>query len=357
MKILLIGGTGRLSLDTTRLCLEKGHQVYLINRGHRNIIKDNNIHYLIGDINDEQSAEKALGNEKFDVIVDYLVYKLETLRARISFLKNRMEQYVFISSATVYPKTDREVDESFQIGNDGWGYAKEKRLCEEYLREHGSSYPFHYTIIRPYVTYDNRRIPFPIISKQSSWNLIYRIQNDLPLLMPGDGNQLVTLTSTIDFARGIIALLGNTEAYEEDYNIVGDTVVSWNDVVHAIEKHIGKKAHIVYCDTSVLAKAVPDLAEELVYDKANSHIFCNEKIKSIAKDFTPCISIEQGMKRTVDYLLANKKEQIFDRSWNAMENVLCEKYGKAVVKASISDHYLYFKMNNKILRKIKRILK
>ena len=33
-KILIIGGTGTLSIDVVKLSLSKGHQVYILNRGN-----------------------------------------------------------------------------------------------------------------------------------------------------------------------------------------------------------------------------------------------------------------------------------------------------------------------------------
>ena len=50
MKVLLIGGTGRLSLDTTVMCVNKGYDVYLINRGSNNDMSCKNLHYIISDM-------------------------------------------------------------------------------------------------------------------------------------------------------------------------------------------------------------------------------------------------------------------------------------------------------------------
>ena len=357
MNVLLIGGTGTLSSDTAQLCINRGFDVYLINRGHKNTYKGSNVHYLIGDINQFDSASKALKDESFDVVVDYLVYTLETLKKHLAILKNRARQYIFISSATVYPIQDGVVKEGDTIGNDGWVYAKNKRFCEEYLRKNAKELTYQYTIVRPYITYDRKRIPFPIISKKSCWNLLYRISNGYPILMPGDGNQKVTLTSTIDFAVGIVGLFMNQDAYGEDFNIVGDSVATWNEVVGVIEKKLGKKANIVYVETEKLADKLPVLAGEIIYDKANSHFFNNEKIKRIVPEFRTTLDVETGIGRTVDYLMSSKEIQIVDEYWNAFENVLCNKYGEIGCKVSLKQRWQYFKAQSKLAIRVKKALK
>ena len=44
MKVLLIGGTGTISTAVTRLLVQKGWDIYLLNRGHRNDILPDSIH-------------------------------------------------------------------------------------------------------------------------------------------------------------------------------------------------------------------------------------------------------------------------------------------------------------------------
>ena len=54
MKILLIGGTGKISMAISKQLLKEGHELYLINRGRRNEELENcSLHSpisLIGDI-------------------------------------------------------------------------------------------------------------------------------------------------------------------------------------------------------------------------------------------------------------------------------------------------------------------
>lgn len=355
MKVLLIGGTGTLSSDTTQLCIDRGYDVFLLNRGNRNVFEAENLHYLIGNINDVENTKKVLSEYSFDVVIDYLTYDVETLKKRIAVLGSLVKQYIFISSATVFSGSKGIIDENSPLDNDGWIYSKKKHLCEEYL--HNMELPFQYTIVRPYVTYGNRRIPFPIISKNSFWNLIYRIENRLPILMCGDGNQMVTLTHTRDFAVGICGLFLNEQAYGESFNIVGNNVYTWNDVIRIIEDTINEKAIVINVPTEQLADEIYTLREELLFDKANSHIFNNEKILRVVPEFKSDITLDVGLRETIHNLCTTSSLHQVDEYWNAMENVLCKRHGYRNVRVTFRQRYLYLTREVGLMQKLKKLIK
>ena len=53
MNILIIGGSGILSTDFTRRCLDAGHAVYMVNRGKRTAFIDNRATLIIADWRNE----------------------------------------------------------------------------------------------------------------------------------------------------------------------------------------------------------------------------------------------------------------------------------------------------------------
>ena len=354
MKVLLIGGTGTLSSDTTQLCIDRGYEVYLFNRGNHNTYFAKNLQYIIGNVNDIESAYDLIEKYQFDVVVDYITFDLETLKKRIAVFSGKTKQFIFISSATVYPPQNGLISESCQIGNDGWKYAGNKRICEEYLRN--TQLPFEYTIVRPYVTYGIKRIPFPIISKKSCWNLIERINNGLPVLMCDDGSQQVTLTHTRDFAVGIAGLFLNPRSYSEDFNIVADRVYTWNDVIRIIEEHTGKEANIINVKTEIIAEEISSLREELLFDKGRSHRFDNNKLKDAVPEFIMNIDLNTGLGETVEFLISDEGSHVYDEVFNATENVLCKKHG-ADVKVTLKERMLYFYNENIYFQRIKLKLK
>lgn len=357
MKILFVGGTGRLSLDTVLLSVSQGHEVYLFNRGSNNTMAFDNLHYILGNINDVAGAKAKLEGYEFDAVIDYLTYTVNTLKDRIEVFNGKTKQYIFVSSATVFKPRGEAISEKSDIGNDEWTYCKHKLICENYLRNNASMFSFAYTIVRPYVTYDKKRIPFPVISKKSCWNLMYRVEHDLPIIMCGDGEQRVTLTSTKDFAVGMLGLVGNEKAFAEDFNIVGDFQYSWNDVIREVETYLGKKAVVVYVPLNRIGKLIPSFSQEVLYDKGLSHCFDNDKLKSVVPKFQTTVTLHDGLKETLDFLAANADQHKLDSEWNAMENVVARKSGYDGASVSFHDIWLYVKNERIRVGNIKRAVK
>jgi nucleoside-diphosphate-sugar epimerase len=73
MKALFIGGTGIISSACTKRALEKGIDLYHLNRGKTQVdSKISESHQIIVDIRNRNEAEKALKNHTFVVVVDWI---------------------------------------------------------------------------------------------------------------------------------------------------------------------------------------------------------------------------------------------------------------------------------------------
>ena len=78
MKILLIGGTGTISLAVTKKLLSMGEEVFLLNRGSYQAQSLQGVTYLQADVNGEESRiEELLKGHTFDVVADFIAYRKE----------------------------------------------------------------------------------------------------------------------------------------------------------------------------------------------------------------------------------------------------------------------------------------
>jgi len=103
MKVLFIGGTGNISSYVSKLLLEKGFDLYLLNRG--NIKLDlPGANYFKGDIRNKEEIIKILSNQKFDVVVDWIAFIVDHVEFDYELFEDRVKQYIFISSASIYQK-------------------------------------------------------------------------------------------------------------------------------------------------------------------------------------------------------------------------------------------------------------
>ena len=71
MKILFIGGTGKISSAVSRQVIELGHELYLLNRG-RQAQNPPGSRSLKADVNQPKAARAALRDLQFDVVVDWI---------------------------------------------------------------------------------------------------------------------------------------------------------------------------------------------------------------------------------------------------------------------------------------------
>jgi hypothetical protein len=73
MKALFIGGTGTISAAISRKLLERGWELWLLNRGNRNGALPKGAREIRCDITDEAEAAKKLAGLSFDVVADFIV--------------------------------------------------------------------------------------------------------------------------------------------------------------------------------------------------------------------------------------------------------------------------------------------
>ena len=371
MKVMLIGGTGVLSKDIAAQCITSNFSLYMINRGNRKeyIPKGSNV--LIGDIiNEPDTLFSKLEGLCFDVVVDFISYTPEQLSKKLQLFKDKCKQYIFISSATVYSNefSSEYITEKTPVTNYSWNYSKNKILCEELLADEWQKNGLHYTIVRPYITYGDTRIPFAFNSKKNQWTLVDRIINEQPVVVWDNGENLCTLTHTKDFANGIIGLFMNTKAFEQAFHITSEENLPWSEVLNKIAEAVNKKARVIFIPSDVIELNFIGMKGELTGDKAITRKFDNTKIKSIVNDYFCDISFSEGIKKTINNYQKSPELIKIDHEWNAKVNHLIYRYNKhntneiRDLKTRISDEIEFFKSNiviiyYKFYRAFKRIIK
>ena len=163
---------------------------------------------------------------------------------------------------------------------------------------------FPVTVVRPSHTYDNRSVPVGIHGAKGSWQVLRRMQQGKPVLIPGDGTSLWTLTYNEDFAPAYIGLMGNSHAIGEAFHITGNEVLTWNQIHETIADALGVKLKAYHVASDFIAcPGVNDYAGALLGDKANCVVFDNSKVKTIVPDFCTRIPFHDGVRLALDNIL------------------------------------------------------
>ncbi len=332
MKILIIGGTGTISAAISQKLAESEHELYLLNRGNLNGELPSRICFIKADINDEKEAEEKLYGMDFDVVCDFIGFVKPQLERDFRLFNGRTRQFVYISSASAYNKPPRDyvTDEGTSLGNPYWEYSRNKIECEEYLMKMYREKGFPITIVRPSHTYCEKAVPLGVHGKNGSWQVIKRMLEGKPVIVHGDGTSLWTMTDSRDFAKGFIGLLGNPHAIGEAFQITSEETLTWNQIYKTIADCLNVEYKPYYVSSAFLA-AVSDYDFEgsLIGDKSNSVVFDNGKLKRAVPDFAPSVRFEEGVKRTLKYVLGHKECQTEDKEFDEW----CDKVIGALEKA------------------------
>lgn len=314
MKALFIGGTGTISTDVVALAQQRGWEVTLLNRGSKKIPEG--IRSIVADINDERAVAKAIEYESYDVVAQFIAYTAADVERDIRLFQNKTGQYIFISSASAYqkPLADYRITESTPLANPYWQYSRNKIEAEEVLMSAYRTSRFPVTIVRPSHTYNGTKPPVCVHGNKGNWQILKRILDGKPVIIPGDGTSLWTLTHSKDFAKGYVGLMANPHAIGNAFHITTDESMTWNQIYQTIAEALGKPLNALHVASDFLAAHGEnyDFRGELLGDKASVVVFDNSKIKRLVPDFICTISMAEGLRQAVHYMLAHPESQTPD---------------------------------------------
>lgn len=333
MKILFIGGTGTISSACSDLVLERGHELFLLNRSITTKYPvPEGAAVLQADVYAEEArVAKLLADQHFDAVVDYIAYTVDDIERDLRLFRGKTNQFVFISSASAYQKPVRNylITERTPLENPYWEYSRNKIACEDRLMFAYLQEGFPVTIVRPSHTYGHSQIPFGVSSWQHPWTVIDRMKRGQKIIVHGDGTSLWVLTWNADFARGLVGLLGNEKAIGEAFQITSDEVLSWDQIHLEVYRALGLEPNIIHIASDLIAAYHPPSWGSLVGDKANSVVFDNSKIKRFVHDYACEVSWAQGVRLSLEWFEAHPEFQTIDHEMNSLWDQIIASHVRA----------------------------
>jgi nucleoside-diphosphate-sugar epimerase len=336
MKALLIGGTGTISgAITRRLAQDENWELYLLNRGRHAFDIPANVKVIHGDISNEEEAAKLMEGMQFDCVCEFTAFTPDQVERDIRLFSGKTKQYIFISSAAAYqtPPPSPYMTEGMLLRNPYWQYARNKISCEEVLLKAFREDNFPITIVRPSHTYNERHIPFCLEAPRGSWPVIKRMMEGKPIIVPGDGTSLWTITFNEDVAKGFTGLMGNMHAIGEAVHITTDEPLTWNQMAQAVADEIGAKYIPYNIPTSVISTLNPAWGEGLEGDKRHSVIYDNSKIKRLVPGYCATVSWREGVHRCMKNILSHAELQPQDADFDKWCDGMIGIYDKALDEA------------------------
>ena len=279
-KVLVTGGTVFVSRYIAEYYVEKGYDVYVINRNSRTQSEGVNLlqadRHNIGDI---------LSEIHFDAVID-TAYTSEDVGLLLDALGS-YEDYILISSSAVYPEYHPQpFKEGMKLAeNKYWGkYGLNKIKAEEMLMERN---PNAYILRPPYL--------------YGQMNNVYReafvfecALADRKFYLPKDGSMKLQFFHINDLCRFIDIILKDKPS-EHIFNVGNKDMISVREWVSLCYRVAGKQAEFVN---------VYDDIEQRNYFSFLNYEYCLDvsKQQELMPDTKPLID---GLKESFDWYQAN----------------------------------------------------
>ena len=310
MEILIFGGTGAMGVPLVEILKKEGHEIYVTSR--KQMTSRDNLHYIQGNAKDPFFFASLL-NRKYDVIIDFMVYGTDELERRLPELLSHTDQYCFFSSSRVYAESRQPITEESPrlldvctdqeyLHTDEYALAKARE--EDLL---GKSKEKNWTIIRPYITYNDYRLQLGVYEKE---NWLYRALQGRTIVLPKDiADRKTSLTYGPDVAAAIKNLIGNEKAYGQAFHVVNTESLTWREILDIyldiIEKKTGKRSKVKMIDNSLGLQKVWN-PWQIKYDRMYDRVFDSSKIQEVCGTYH-YKDIKSGLEECLGHFLDNPK--------------------------------------------------
>lgn len=290
-KVLLLGGTGAMGVYLAPELRKRGYQVYITSRS-AHTSDDPDIIFLTGNAKNIEFLRQVL-DKKFDVIVDFMIYKTEEFRGRYQELLDTGAHYIFVSSYRVYgdsrdgpitedsPRLLDSVADPEYLKTDE--YALTKARQEDILR---TAERKNWTIVRPAITYSKDRFQLGTLEAQ---DFVRRALMGKPVVFPRQmlGKQ-ATMSWAGDVAKLIACLIENEKAMGQTYTVSTSEHHSWKEIMGYYQEILNLQVKIV--DLAVYEKVVGG-PYQIKYDRMLNRVVDNRKVLEATgmrqEDFMP----------------------------------------------------------------------
>ena len=305
MRILILGGTGAMGVYLVKILSKvKDVEVIVTSRFSRQDFA--HVRFVKGNAREDSFISSLLTDMHYDVIVDFMNYNYEEFESRHQMLLSSTDHYVFLSSSRVYDYSstplredsprllDTTTDDTFLATNR---YALRKAREENMLIRSGYT---NYTIIRPYITYSERRLQLGICEKED-W--LWRVLHDKEILFSANVlDKKTTLTFGKDVSQGIanIVLCGHPTGMP--VHITTEETMTWGEILELyrviIKKETGKDITLYTSPDIHSLEEIYEGGYNTIYDRQWDRCFCHERAEQL------CGHIDyRGMKEGLTHCL------------------------------------------------------
>jgi 2'-hydroxyisoflavone reductase len=309
MRVLVVGGTRFMGVDTVERLLERGHDVTLFNRGSRPGLWGDRVRELHGDRTNPSSLTR-LGGEQFDGAIDFCAYTAPDSEALLR-VQGDVQRLVHISSGTVYRLDPRlPWAEETPLGPaELWGeYARGKIACERVLQTRRPADAATTVVRLPWVlgarSYAERGV-----------FVLNRLLDHEDVLLPGDGKAMHQFVSAEEVAHSLVAILERFDCGWRAFNIASPGFTSLEGFVELCAEVAGVEPRIRRVGGGVTGTGSPVFVmADAVFPFPNANYLLDLGASVAAGVAPPPTTLEEMLRSELHALAANPERRTWRRT-------------------------------------------
>ncbi len=314
MSILVTGVAGFIANKTAEFLLKSKKEVIGVdnindyydvrikNYRLKRLKKYKSFKFFKTDIEDKKALEKIFSKNKISAVINLaaragvrysmenpFVYVSTNTMGTLNLLdlcrQHKIKKFVLASTSSLYAGQKMPFTETLAVNTPISPYAASKKGAEAMCYSYHYLYGIDVSIVRYFTVYGPAGRPDMSIIRFIKW-----IDEGTPIELFGDGSQSRDFTYVDDIAKGTIKALKKV-GFEIMNLGGGNNPISLNYVISLIEKRLNKKAKL---------NKKPFHKADIVSTWAD--------ISKAGKilNWKPTVSLEQGIKNTVEWYLENK---------------------------------------------------
>ncbi|MEM8874344.1 MAG: NAD-dependent epimerase/dehydratase family protein [Planctomycetota bacterium] len=310
MRVLIIGGTGLISVGIIKHLHNRDAEIVCFNRGKSSAKDDtplgDDVVQVHGDRNNQAGMLAAFDGQRFDAVIDMIAFNVEQAQGGLNLAKHvGASQLIFCSTVCTYGvkvPAGVLIDETFPQEPIS-DYGKNKLAAERALLDNPGDIAV--TVIRPSHTYgEGGGMIDQFEGDPPTWR---RIEQGMPVPIAGDGLGLWVSTHRDDVGALFAHAVGNEKTFGQCYNATRDVMLTWNDYYRIAGEVLGKPVHAVHVPTQLVLKHSPERFGLLKEITAFHGAYSSAKAMAGVPEFRPTITLADGMRRTFDHLRKHDK--------------------------------------------------
>ena len=301
---LVTGGAGFIGSHLTEELVRRGHSVRvvdsLITGKRRNLDHVSGVDFLEGDLADMNVARRAVEGMQYVLhqaaipsvprsVKDPVTSNRANIDASLNILVAArdagVKRLVYAGSSSAYGNTPTLPKREDMRPNPLSPYALQKLVAEQYCQMFTQLYGFETVTIRYFNVFGPRQDPGSPYSGVISLFSTALLEGRQPIIY-GDGEQTRDFTYVANVVDGVLRACDAPNAAGEVINVACGTRISLNDLLRVMNGILKTNIKPIYKEAR--AGDVEDSQADIA------------KAKTLL-GYTPLVSIEEGLKRTIDW--------------------------------------------------------